>query len=83
MAKVVLEGTDCPHCERLLLHMLRSRKALFEECVFVSVPNGAGPEAEQRLHSWGSQIDLVKGMETGESLSCSGRSGQAKYGSRT
>ncbi len=41
---------------------------------FTSVPHGAGPasaEAERQLHSWGSQLDLAEGMETGESLSSS------------
>ncbi|KAL0170946.1 hypothetical protein M9458_035542, partial [Cirrhinus mrigala] len=52
--------------------MLRSRKALFEEGAFTSVPQGAGPastEAERVLHSWGSQMDLLEGMETGDPLS--------------
>ncbi len=73
-AESVLEGTDCPHCERLPLRTLRSRKALFEEGAFVSIPHGAGPasaEAERRLLSWGSQRDLVEGMETGKFLSSS------------
>ncbi|KAI2649963.1 50S ribosomal protein L1 [Labeo rohita] len=37
-----LEGADCPHCELLPLRTLRSRKALFEEGAFTSVPQGAG-----------------------------------------
>ncbi|KAL0151133.1 hypothetical protein M9458_053646 [Cirrhinus mrigala] len=60
------------HCERLPLRTLRSRKALFEEGAFTSVPRGSGPasaEAERRLHSWGSQLDLLEGMETGDPLS--------------
>ncbi|KAI2657538.1 Transposon Ty3-G Gag-Pol polyprotein [Labeo rohita] len=35
-------------------------------------PRGSGPasaKAERRLHSWGSQLDLVEGMETGDPLS--------------
>ncbi len=73
-AESALVAADCPHCERLPLSMLRSRKALFEEGAFTSVPHGAGPasaKAEQQLHSWGLQLDLVEGMETGESLSSS------------
>ncbi|KAI2646068.1 Transposon Ty3-G Gag-Pol polyprotein [Labeo rohita] len=64
-AASALDGADCPHCERL--PPLRSRKALFEEGAFTSVPRGSGPasaEAERRLHSWGSQLDLAEGMET-------------------
>ena len=67
-----LEGAGCAHCERLPLRTLRSRWALFEEGALTSVPRGAGPasaEAERRLRSWGSQMDLAEGMETGPSLS--------------
>ncbi len=69
-----LEGAGCPHCEWLPIHTLRSRRTLFEEGVFASGPHGAGPasaEAERWLHSWGSQLDLAEGMETGRSLSLS------------
>ncbi len=51
-----------------------SRRTLFKEGVFASAPHGAGPastEAERWLHSWGSQLDLAEGMETGRSLSLS------------
>ncbi|KAI2644258.1 Transposon Ty3-G Gag-Pol polyprotein [Labeo rohita] len=72
-AASALEGGDCPHCDVLPLRLLRSRKALFSvEGAFTSVPRGSGPasaEAERRLHSWGSQLDLVEGMETGDPLS--------------
>ncbi len=72
-AESALGGADCPHCESLPLHMLRSRKALFSsEGSFISVPRGAGPtsaEAERRRRSWGSQRDLMEGSETSESLS--------------
>ncbi|KAI2666795.1 Transposon Ty3-G Gag-Pol polyprotein [Labeo rohita] len=71
-AESALEGADCPHCERLPLRALRSRKALFAEGAFTSVPRGSGPasaEAERQPHSWGSQLDLLEGMETGEPLS--------------
>ena len=73
-AESALEGADCPHCEQLPLRTLRSRRALFEVGAFSSIPRGAGPafaEAERQLHSWGSQLDLVEGMQTGESLSSS------------
>ncbi|KAI2666921.1 Transposon Ty3-I Gag-Pol polyprotein [Labeo rohita] len=69
-----LKGADCPHCEHLPLRTLRSRKALFEEGAFTSIPRGSGPastEVEQQLHSWGSQLDLLEGMETGDPLSAS------------
>ncbi len=72
-ARSVLERADCVHCERLSMHLLCSRKALFDaEEAFTSVSRGAGPaaaEAERRQHSWGSQVDLLERMETGESLS--------------
>ncbi len=68
-----LEGSGCPHCDLLPMHVFRSRKALFDEKgAFTSIPRDAGPaaaEAERRRHSWGSQVDLLEGMETGESLS--------------
>ncbi|KAL0153220.1 hypothetical protein M9458_051474, partial [Cirrhinus mrigala] len=41
-AMSALEGADCLHCELLPLRVLRSRKALFEEGAFSSVPQGAG-----------------------------------------
>ncbi|KAI2656151.1 Non-reducing polyketide synthase nvfA [Labeo rohita] len=47
-------------------------KTLFEEGAFTSVPHGAGPasaEAERLLHLWGSQLDLLEGMKTGDALS--------------
>ncbi len=68
------EEAGCPHCELLPIHTLRSRRALFEEGVFVSAPHGAGPasaQAERWLHSWGSQLDLAEGLETGKPLSLS------------
>ncbi|KAL0183577.1 hypothetical protein M9458_019273, partial [Cirrhinus mrigala] len=85
-AESALEGADCPHCERFSLRALRSRRALFEEGAFTSVPRGSGPasaEAERRLHSWGSQLDLLEGMETGDPLSPSSpsRSGARSQGS--
>ncbi len=71
-AESALEGADCPHCESLPLRALCSRKALFTEGSFTSVPRGAGPataDAERRRRSWGSQRDLMEGSETSESLS--------------
>lgn len=63
------EETDCPHCEKLSLRMLRSRLSLFDEkSGEPRAPQGAGPasaEAERRMHSWGSQMDLSAGLETG------------------
>ncbi len=73
-AESAFEEAGCPHCERLPIHTLRSRRALFEEGVFASAPHGAGPasaEAEWWLHSWGSQLDLAEGLETGKPLSLS------------
>ncbi len=73
-AESAFEEAGCPHCERLPMHTLRSRKALFEEGVFASAPRGAGPasaEAERWLRSWGSQMDLAEGLETGKPLSLS------------
>ncbi|KAL0175067.1 hypothetical protein M9458_031035, partial [Cirrhinus mrigala] len=80
LAASALEVADCPHCELLPLRTLRSRKALFNEGAFTSVPRGSGPastEAEWRLHSWGSQLDLLEGMETGDPLSPSSPSRSA------
>ncbi len=84
-AESALEGAGCPHCERLPLRTLRSQRALFEEGAFASVPRGAGPasaEAELQLHSWGSQLDLAEGMETGGSLSPSAEIGTEKQRSK-
>ncbi len=53
-AESALEEAGCPHCERLPLRTLHSRRTLFEEGVFASAPHGAGPasaEAERQLHS--------------------------------
>ncbi|KAL0201377.1 hypothetical protein M9458_004564, partial [Cirrhinus mrigala] len=66
------DHVDCPHCERLSLRVLRSRKALFKEGALTNVPRGSGPastEVERQLHSWGSQLDWLEGMETGDPLS--------------
>ncbi|KAL0150616.1 hypothetical protein M9458_054077, partial [Cirrhinus mrigala] len=57
-------------------------KALFEEGAFTSVPRRSDPasaEAERRLHSWGSQLYLLEGMETGDPLSPSSPSRSAAH----
>ncbi|KAL0173082.1 hypothetical protein M9458_033393, partial [Cirrhinus mrigala] len=66
-----LERTDCPHCEALPLRVLRSRKALFEEGAFTSVPQGVAGYC------------IPGGMETGDPLSPSlpGRSDARSEGS--
>ncbi|CAM4732680.1 unnamed protein product [Leuciscus chuanchicus] len=56
----------------LYILTLRSRRSLFEEGGSVRAPRGSGPasvEAERRLQSWGSQMDLTEGFETGSALS--------------
>ncbi len=71
---VALEGADCPHCERLPLRTLRSRKgslrgrSLHQRSSRVLAPlqprwSGSTP--------WCLQLNLAEGMETGESLSSS------------
>jgi len=64
------EGAECEHCVKLPLRTLRSRLALFEESAQASVLHGSGPaaaEAAWRKMSWGSQMDLSAGLETGVS----------------
>jgi len=71
-AQSALEGAGCEHCECLPMKTLRSRRALFEESGSVRAPRGSGPaaaEAQRRLASWGSQMDLSAGIETGPALS--------------
>jgi hypothetical protein len=71
-AQSALEGADCEHCERFPIRTLRSRRSLFEESGSVRAPRGSGPasvEAERRRLSWGSQMDLSAGSETGAALS--------------
>ncbi|KAI2663485.1 DNA-directed RNA polymerase subunit beta' [Labeo rohita] len=69
-----------PHCKcyitsrdtHSMCMTLHSGKALFEKGDFTSVPHGAGPasaEVEWLLHSWGLQLNLLEGMETGDPLS--------------
>ncbi|KAG1961314.1 hypothetical protein F2P79_005480 [Pimephales promelas] len=67
-AQSALEGAGCEHCERLPMKTLCSRRALFEESGSVRAPRGSGlavAETRRRLASWGSQMDLSAGMETG------------------
>ena len=57
---------------RFPLRTLRSRRSLFEEGGSLRAPRGSGPasvEAERRRQSWGSQMDLTAGFETGPALS--------------
>lgn len=57
-----------------MTYRLRSRRVLFEEGALPTVPCSSGPasaKAEQWLLSWGLQVDLAEGMETGMSLSSS------------
>jgi len=71
-AQSVLEGADCEHCDKLSVKTLRSRRAFFGEDGSVRAPRGAGPaaaEAQRRRSSWGSQMDLTAGFETGSALS--------------
>ncbi len=71
-ARSALEGADCSHCVRMSMRSLHSRRVLFEVGALTSAPCGSGPtlaEAEQRLKSWGSQVDLTERLETGMSLS--------------
>lgn len=68
LAVSAFEGADCQHCEKLTLRMLCSCLSLFDESGFARDPQGAGPaaaEAAWRTHSWGSQMDLSVGLETG------------------
>ncbi|KAL0147294.1 hypothetical protein M9458_057396 [Cirrhinus mrigala] len=51
-AASALEGADYPHCERLPLRTLRSRKALFEEGAFTSVPLRRSGCCTRGVRSW-------------------------------
>ncbi len=56
----------------LPLRTFRSRLALFREGAQACVPQGSGPaaaEAQRRLQSWGSQMDLSAEVEMGTALS--------------
>ncbi len=71
------EEHDCEHCEVLPLRTLRSRLAFFhKEDAQARIPQDSGPaaaEAQWRLQSWGSQMDLSAGLETGTALSLPSR----------
>ncbi len=57
---------SCPHCLRMSMRTLRFRRVLFEEGALSSAPRGSSPtlaEAERRLKSWGSQMDLTERIE--------------------
>ncbi len=72
-ARSVLESAGCEHCDVLPLRTLRSRLAfIHNEGIQACVPQGSGSavaEAQQRLHSWGSQMNLSAELETGTALS--------------
>ncbi len=56
----------------LPLRTLQSRLAFFREDAQARIPQESGPtaaEAQQRLRSWGSQMDLSAEVETGTALS--------------
>ncbi len=70
---LTLESAGCEHCDVLPSRTLRSRLAFFHnEGAQARVPRGSGPaaaEAQRRLRSWGSQIDLSAELETDTALS--------------
>ncbi len=70
---LTLESAGCVHCDVLPSRTLRSRLAFFHnEGAQARVPRGSGPaaaEAQRRLQSWGSQIDLSAELETDTALS--------------
>ncbi len=71
-AQSVLESAGCEPCNMLPLRKLRSRLAFFREDTQARVPQGSGPavaEAQGRLRSWGSQMDLSAEVETDTTLS--------------
>ncbi len=69
-AQSALEEADCPHCVRISMRSLRFRRALFEESALTSAPRCPTlAEAERRLKSWGSQVDLTEKLEMGMSFS--------------
>ncbi len=61
-------------CIVFTMWTLRSWRTLFEEGALSNVPRSSGPasaEADRRLRSWGSQMDVAEGLETGRSFSLS------------
>lgn len=57
-ARAALEGAACAYCEALLIRVLLSRLAVFDEAGQACAPRGS------RLKSWGSQMDMSGGLET-------------------
>ncbi|KAI2667130.1 Transposon Ty3-G Gag-Pol polyprotein [Labeo rohita] len=57
-AASALERADCPHCDLLPMRTLCSRKALFEEGAFTSVPRGSGPASAEAEQGSGSTVRL-------------------------
>ncbi|XP_073772762.1 uncharacterized protein [Danio rerio] len=74
-ALAAFENADCGHCDALSRKVLRSRREFFNKAPMAHAPRGsahARAEAERRLRSWGSQLDLADEMETDSVLSLSG-----------
>ncbi|CAM4467978.1 unnamed protein product [Leuciscus chuanchicus] len=71
-AREALERASCANCESFSLKTLRSRLTLFSrEEGSASEPHGTGParaEAQRRLSSWGSQMELADRLESGVHL---------------
>ena len=68
-AQSALEGAGCVHCEALSMRSLRSRLSFFREARAPQGPGPAAAEARRRSQSWGSQMNLSAGSETGSALS--------------
>ncbi|XP_048039521.1 uncharacterized protein LOC125264325 [Megalobrama amblycephala] len=72
-ARSAFEDTGCELCERFPMRTLRSRLTLFSRGeTSTPVPGRSGParaEAERRLHSWGSQVELAAKFERGVTVS--------------
>ncbi len=71
-AQSALERAGCEYCDVLPLWTLRSRLTFFREDAQARFPQGSGPaaaEAQRRLRSWGSQMDLSAEVEKGTTLS--------------
>ncbi len=72
-ARDVLEGAICVHCEQFSIKKLRSRLSLFSRKEGQpSASRDSGPtvaEAQRRMKSWGSQVDLPDDLEREPSLS--------------
>lgn len=78
----VLERAVCVHCECFPLRKLHSRLSLFSrESRQSSVHHGSGPDAakaSRKLHSWGSQVELVDTFERGMNISQSLVAGESE-----